>query len=324
MTGHSTFLQRPDYAALIQLSDPGLLANQRQAKGYYDITSLWLFKLEYRRKPCINSFIGYLQFRRSLGYPIKQNQREKLECFIKATLLSPLWTLGLTHRSRLYLNLIQHLTDRSGKGVSFRSRRSVKHWQLQQQNWLTELKSRLAECKTIAIVGNSPGLRNAEYGTEIDAADFVVRFNLYNSTQTRLEDIGNKLSLWVVAPGYRGPAALSEFCLVSGPDMLFWRQNWDSLLTLDSKVLSSPLCIWRSLVRKLAAPPSAGLLCIEFLKSLCGEQQCLKVFGFGYNPESNTSYHHTSSQHQAVNRHNWNGERQLLNQWSQQRINVVK
>jgi hypothetical protein len=147
----------------------------------------------------------------------------------------------------------------------------------------------------------------------------VVRFNLFRSEGTTGVDIGERLGVWVVAPGFSGfPPPRVEWIVVSGPDVQFRLQGWKRLLPALSNgacVLTVPLPPWRRLVARLQAPPSAGVLFLFWLRSMLGSWDGVTVVGFGVEASAAVRYHYADRRQQPVRRHNWEGERILLRHW---------
>ena len=72
-------------------------------------------------------------------------------------------------------------------------------------------------------------------------------------------------------------------------------------------------------MRKLKAPPSAGLLTLAWLRSIRGCWDGIEVFGMGY---AGGRYHAAKHKHRPSHRHRWDMEAALLRQWASDGLNV--
>ncbi len=315
------FLQRPDYSACqsIDIKKLRTQATTLSKQGSYCIATLWAFRKVWQRSENSADYVAYLAFRRALGYRLTSTKAETLKAITAAP---KRWLNGIYgHRWRQVQMLIaehqfytkQNLTT---AGIRRADRELVHYWRSSQNLWQQQLAHHLKTAPRIQLVGNSPNLRSSGLGPVIDKADWVVRFNHYTSEYTQAEDTGCKCDIWVIAPGFRSPFVPDcEWVLLSGPDMLWWQQQWKHLKPLsEKKLLSIPLGKWRYLVRQLAAPPSAGLLALEYFTGQPVDKNALKIAGFGYNPAARQNYHLALPEHNAVSRHNWRAEYEYLRQ----------
>jgi hypothetical protein len=153
----------------------------------------------------------------------------------------------------------------------------------------------------VCVVGNGAGLLGQGRGTQIDAHGLVVRFNHW--PRHAVADLGQRVDLWVCAPGvamapqdpaFTPPAA--RWILVSGP-------AWWSATSAGH--LAVPLAVWRTLVRTLRAPPSAGVLTLAWLRELNGGWTGLHVTGIGRGPAAAGRWHLARAGRRHASRHNW-------------------
>lgn len=193
-----------------------------------------------------------------------------------------------------------------------------------QDQWRADFRRKLilqAEQKDICVVGNAGVMRDSALGSIIDQHDCVVRFNTFSSAQTDLDDMGEKHTVWVVTPAFRveqAPAAFSGSIVLTGPDMQYRMLDWSGLRVfreLELPLLTVSLPVWREMVRELAAPPSAGILFLAWLKSMLGSWAGVSVAGFSALVAAEASYHYTDTKHGASVRHNWAGESVILRRW---------
>jgi hypothetical protein len=197
----------------------------------------------------------------------------------------------------------------------------------QQGRWRQEFISlmRRKAGSGICVVGNSWKLRGSGRGDFIDSHAMVVRFNRFRSEFSADDDIGRRLDVWVVAPGFSGQPPRVRWMVVSGPDMQYRLQSWKRLLpalSAGASVLTVPLPPWRRLVARLQAPPSAGVLFLFWLKSMFGSWRGISAIGFGSEASAPQPYHHADGRQQPVRRHNWEGERALLHRWENEGLKI--
>jgi len=277
-------------------------------------------------------YLHTVSFQRALGIPPSSRQQQQLAKLRQLPFLYRT-CIGLhRYQVRQIDNLLQHRQSHTEPAVEPQYRNQIRQWRSYQADWFQTLTEQIQRAQRIAVVGNSPELKQSNLGAEIDTADLVIRFNHFASEHTRSEDIGHKTNVWVVAPGYDGPFPEQfDSILLSGPDMLWWQQNWAHLghLLLDESnrhiepeqqtpVISIPLQFWQPLVKNLSAPPSAGLLVLELIRQLLSQDdnanklKKLKIYGFNFASQHGSQYHHANPQHRAVSRHNWAAESQYL------------
>jgi hypothetical protein len=191
----------------------------------------------------------------------------------------------------------------------------------QQERWRDEFAQTIRQQGDVGIcvVGNSGALRRAGAGEWIDRHALVVRFNRFSSADADPRDLGSKLDVWCMAPGFRGdPPPRAPWIVVTGPDMQFRLLDWRNVkpaLASGSRVLTVPLAVWRNLVSELMAPPSAGLLVLAWLREITGSWRGVHAIGFGDAVGAGARCHHSDPKQVAVARHNWAGERQVLMRW---------
>lgn len=314
----NSFLQRPDYhyCNSTALNSLRITATELSAQGKYNIATLWAFRKVWLRSQQWTDYLAYLVFRRALGYPLTARKAKLLQQQLR-------WPFGwlhkiYRHRWRQSWNLLAEYHARHQQAKQGSAPPLLKYRRNNQQLWRSQLAAYLDAAELVYCVGNSPKLNSSGLGQDIDAAACVVRFNLYQTEHVRNTDIGQKCHIWVLAPGFRSKLEPDcEWLILTGPDMLWWQLNWAHLDYLAAKkLISIPLSYWRHLVRQLAAPPSAGLLTIEFLRAITANKNKFKLAGFGYNPQIEQQYHLTQPEHQAVSRHNWLAEYEYFQQWS--------
>lgn len=195
---------------------------------------------------------------------------------------------------------------------------------VQQNHWQSELQTKLAMQagqQGICVVGNAGCMRGSLLGEVIDQKGCVVRFNTFTSNRTDSADMGQRHDIWVVTPSFKTeqvPADFSGHIVLTGPDMQYRMLDWSGMQIFrdhDLPLLPMPLVIWRVMVCELAAPPSAGILFLAWLKSLLGSWHGVSVAGFGALADNDAVYHHTDAKHQPSSRHNWAGEAVILRRW---------
>ncbi|MEZ5536435.1 MAG: glycosyltransferase family 29 protein [Thiolinea sp.] len=197
----------------------------------------------------------------------------------------------------------------------------------QQQQWRDAFREGLLKqlaAGGVCVVGNAGNMRRALLGDIIDQHGCVIRFNQFSSPEADGSDLGRKLDAWVVTPNFQItvlPESFSGVVILTGPDVRFRLLNWSgvsAVLKNNLTLLTVPLPVWRALVRELAAPPSAGMLLLAWLKDLLGSWSGVSVAGFGALSDTKSDYHYTNSKHKAFTRHNWAAESVTLRRWQQE------
>lgn len=292
-------------------------ARQALRQGHYNADVLHAFARQWRQRQSFRSWLDYMIAKRQFGYPLSACHLQLALQWQQQSKLRR-WGKGIyRHKARQLRNLIaEALHDVNMTPAVLPLYQSlVHHWRKQQSHQYQTLVDRLTNARVV-VVGNSPTLAGQKLGAHIDQHDVVIRFNQFSSEHTATADIGQKLTIWVMAPGYDGPVPDTvNWVIIAGPQMLWWQQQWPQLLSHRGAVLGVPLHSWRASVQHLQAPPSAGFLLIQWLRSFMPSEQ-LSITGFGINPK--LPYHHAIKGHQAVTRHNWQAEHQQLNKWIQQ------
>jgi hypothetical protein len=190
-----------------------------------------------------------------------------------------------------------------------------------QQSWRDEFAVLLRQCAVdgICLVGNSGSLLGAGLGSFIDSHGLVVRFNLFSGQNSEMPDLGNRMDVWVGAPGFGGePPQRVDWVVSTGPDMRFRRQDWtpfEERLIHGLPVLTVPLFIWHDLVAECCAPPSAGILLLAWIRDCLGSWAGVCTVGVGIPPSETVTYHHVVPKQLPCDRHNWEKERALLSRW---------
>lgn len=302
-----------------------MMANMRQqhtfdpitasANGRYDCATLGAFIRRDRQRPCFEHWLQKVIFMRQLGYPLSQARLRQARAWLMLNPLSKWQHRIYGHRLRQLKNLIDEAEHNPDKPAVCRAdQRRVRAWRQQQANVLQKLEQKLTQAKRVIVVGNSPNIRGSRQGQWIDSHDLVIRFNHCFSEQTNSVDSGEKLDLWIVAPDYRGPYFTPcTATLLTGPNMLWWRQNWKSLRGQSKPLAGLPLDSWQTAINALQAPPSAGFLVLLWL-SRHRATQSISTIGFGFT--GTAEYHNAIRGHQAVARHNWQREQELLSNWN--------
>lgn len=171
--------------------------------------------------------------------------------------------------------------------------------------------------RQVAVVGNSASLLGAGQASKIGASDAVVRFNHW---QAPAADVGRRTDWWVRSPlnlenkDTPHPNPPPRWVAASGPDMASRRPQWERWTAENGgSLLSVPLPVWRALVRELQAPPTAGLLALNWLRSIRNSWDGVIVYGIGYK---GGRYHAAKQSHRPSHRHDWEKESALLQRWT--------
>ena len=246
----------------------------------------------------------------------KQEQKTLLE--LHQSSFFKLLLKGLSrHQVRQLTNLADELNNntQSALGVPKHSRRLALSLRSKQSQWQTRLQSELAQAKSVVVVGNSPKLLESSQGAFIDSHDLVIRFNQFlRRTDEIYLAVSVKNLIFGSCPGFRGPIPEhARYILITGPNMVWWQQNWQHLACANCPILGIPLTSWKTSVARLDAPPSAGFACLDWL---INDQRIENIrpraLGFGYNPTQQSRYHIQNDVHRATSRHNWRAEQEVI------------
>ncbi len=309
-----------------------LLGHYRRHKGYYDGTTARRFGVGWKNSGNPAHLLAYASFRRDLG--------ERLPGRLVGPLTDALPRLSPAQR-RLALGLIAERSPdvlaalpaailADGRGLPsvaavcasesgpFAGPALIHR---EQHRWCLEFAAELRRALSnegVAVIGNAAGLLNSGQGSAIDAHRMVIRFNHFMGASAPVRDVGAKIDVWVVAPGYDGPLPESVGRIVmTGPDMRYRMADWSRFMPLVERgvpLLTVPLDIWRTLVRQLEAPPSAGVLVLSWLHALNAGWEGLAMAGIGAGIGKGR-YHATLSRHVASSRHAWQREADLVRAW---------
>lgn len=303
----------PSWAHCLPSLGTAWLAARRRALGYYDCQTLWLFRFTWRRMRSPHAMLAYVSFRRDLGFTLGDYWSKRLIGDFQKFCVRDRGVAAMLLREWEPEFRAVSMCEQLGSAVSEMIEK--------QEMWRAEFKKYVNESanKGVCVVGNSAGLIGAGLGEQINSKGVVLRFNRYRSAESADADIGNRLDVWVVAPGFDQPPPHGvKWIVVTGPDMRFRRKNWESLkpaLHKGVRVLTVPLEVWRSLVRAFEAPPSAGVLALAWLREMLGTWEGVGAVGFGMRPTGEGAYHHVVTNQKAAIRHNWPAERRLLERW---------
>lgn len=310
------------------------LARYRRSKGLYDKLSLRYFAASWMRFKSPLGLLEYALFRRDIGRPLPRRWCELLKNFLPGfSSVQRCLALGLlaeTQPDALQVLPVGWLNDavalpavasclqaRVGEsGIEHRIDSSQLAWREAFASWLVAAGSSGGIC----VVGNAATLKGRGLGAAVDRCAAVVRFNHYMGSAGLAADVGCRTDVWVVSPGYSGPAPEDvSWVVMTGPDMRYRLKDWRNVMPLLNKgvpVLTVPLAVWRGLVGQLQAPPSAGLLTLAWLHFLQQERwQGLHALGIGAGLSQGGRYHATLARHVASSRHAWDREKEIVAGW---------
>ena len=297
---------------------PMKIAKTRRKQGLYDCKTLWFYKKAWQKKKNPNAFVEYCMFRRDLGYTLSSNRVHFLMHILEK--------LGTKHK-KYALSLLKEVSEKHIPALK-EHREWLRSIQENQEQWRHSFKEALAKSKTggICVVGNAATLQNTMLGDKIDQHGLVVRFNQCWSEDGEYKDRGKQLDIWVSAPDYQSKTqSKARWIIVSGPDMLYKEAGWKRFKdTIDSHtyLLTVPLDIWKALVFKLHAPPSAGILVLCWFREIFGNWDGICATGFDFKFSPNI-YHHADPKHPPGKRHNWEKEKKLLQQWKDEGLEFL-
>lgn len=292
------------------------LARLRRAMGRYDACTLALFRRVWVRGRRCSALLAYLMFRRDLGLPLTPRYVPLLTQTLGNLKPSPR-RLALGLLAEAGCSPVGQFAVLAGSGIQATIRAMQAVWRADFADWLLQRSAR-----SVCVVGNGGSLIGSALGGEIDRQGVVVRFNQFTGASTSLADIGSRIDVWVTAPGFSGPVPAGvQWVVVSGPEMAFRLQDWsrfEASRDWGARVLTVPLPLWSELVRRLDAPPSAGLLFLSWARSLLGSWLPVWAVGFGSALDARTPYHHADPRRQPGKRHNWPAEQLLLRAWQRE------
>lgn len=310
-------------------------ARRKRRLGDYDEATLGGFVAAWRHSGALSDLLAYALFRRDLGRTLPTRW--------VAPLSSGLCRL-MTAQRRLALGLLAECGPAALEGVSsgwladasgmpalasvtpHLAHSLVASVDTQQATWRALFEEWVAQRRAVGglcVVGNAAVLKGLALGPVVDACAGVVRFNRFGTSAELQPDVGQRTDVWVVSPGYQGPAPRGvSWVVMSGPDVRYRLQDWGTVLPLleaGVPVLTVPLAVWRELVAVLQAPPSAGVLMLGWLSSMGGAGWGgLHSVGIGSGLTGDGRYHMVGPWKAASSRHHWPAEQRLVARWHEQ------
>lgn len=259
----------------------GYEAKLKRKHGEYSLFTLHFYYKAWKKSQKPKDYLAYLLFRRDLGYMLTQRKAQKLqeistELSAKKLLIANKLLFEFAHieAKKVHSKFVKYLQENQKKGI--------------------------------CVVGNSPDIDTAKLGNIIDSKAIVIRFNRCFSTPKRIDTRGKKIDVWVKAPDYKGKIDEEiTWSVITGPER-FYGVKQDFI----NEITDIPLSVWKELVNILHAPPSAGITILYWIKNSLKNFEGVSIAGF--NGNANKIYHHADPMHQASVRHNWVGERILL------------
>lgn len=313
-------------------------ARRKRRLGDYDQATLAGFLAAWRHSGALSDLLAYALFRRDLGRPLPARWVEPLRHGLNRLmsdqrrlalgLLAEYGPTALTEVSTHWLADAAGLPALASLGLQ-NADPLVARIDTQQAAWRAEFAQWVAQRRAqggLCVVGNAAVLQGLALGPVVDASAGVVRFNRYGADASLQPDVGRRTDVWVVSPGYQGPAPGGvSWVVMTGPDVRYRLQEWSTVLPLlqaGVPVLTVPLTVWRELVKTLQAPPSAGVLMLAWLASMGGAGWSgLHSAGIGSGLTGDGRYHKVAARQAAGSRHHWPAEQQLVAQWQQQGLN---
>lgn len=313
-----------------------LRSKRRRAAGLYSRSMLEAAFAAWRLNPSAQTLLHWAATRRDMGRPVTRTialgllealpgLRAAKRVRALALLLEAFPTLAANVPPLLQQQLAERFPALAGMVAPAGAAQGVAAVGVQQAAWRQAFADDVvgaAALAGLAVVGNAAQLHTLSAGEHIDACDLVLRFNHYGRAPELLPRVGRKTNVWVLSPSYKGPLPeqLPQWVVLTGPAMEYGLKNWailQPLLEQGCRVVSVPLDIWRTCVKQLQAPPSAGVLVLCWLQHLLGGSlRNVRVAGVGgYLPGS--SYHVVPEHKGSTARHNWQAESAWLQQWAE-------
>lgn len=309
-------------------------ASRRRSRGHYTRETLAAYFAAWQQRPTAPNLLAWLAFRRDLGRPAPMRFVPLLRTAM-AQLDAPRRRLALGLLAEVAPGALEGLNEKwlkdagsrlPGVATQVAPEGALAQLALRQAGWQHTFATAFANAALnggVQVVGNAASLRSRLLGSQLDAAGWVIRFNQFATGPEWCADVGERLDVWVVSPGYSGPVpSAARWVVVSGPQVLFRLQDWRLLLPFAQRgtpVLTVPLWSWRACVSTLKAPPSAGVLLLHWLRCLnAGHQwQGIRSAGIGLGASApKQPYHLALGQHKPGQRHAWAAEARLMHQWA--------
>lgn len=317
------------------------IATRRRMRGYYDDYTLLLFSRAWEISKSPKFFLRYAMFRRDLGLTL---QPYWVEFFLKLIYdfdksnrwfaLALIAEINKTYLATIPSDWLKEARLPVLAALSFengiKKECCLAKMYRQQEAWRNEFSVWLNVNRSggICVVGNAASLRESGQGNLVDAHAVVVRFNKFKSEDTSLLDLGGRIDVWVMAPGYKGPVPTNvRWVIVTGPDVMFRLQDWrlpKIFLAAETPVLTVPLIIWREMVASLESPPSAGVLVLNWINNMIKGWDGVMSVGIGTGLSKNGRYHIADRHHIAASRHNWLREQNLMESWYSQGLKSLR
>lgn len=313
------------------------LGRYRRHKGLYDKGTLRCFAAAWRSAGSPVNLLSYAMFRRDLGRPLPARWVGLLVAAVPN--FSPAerrMALGLLAEARpdclsgMDLALLSDgmrlpaiASRMSGIGNDFRGLARIDEC---QPNWQAAFADQFRSAQSsggVAVIGNAATQDGLKAAAHIDQCGLVVRFNHFMGRSELVEDVGRRTDVWVVSPGYVGPAPERvSWIVMSGPDVRYRLSDWRHVMPLVEQgvpLLTIPLAVWQPLIPILKAPPSAGVLFLAYLTSLAGGNwRGVQSAGIGSGLAKGGRYHASLPRHMASGRHSWEREASLVQVWRQE------
>lgn len=317
-------------------------SRKARARGDYSRRVSGYYLRAWRISGSVNDLLSYALFRRDLGYVLPDRwfgllesgagrlrpRRRLLACSLllesKKNCPSDMVIESACSELTQLPPVLYCWQQLSGAPALTQEQRKLSDVYSQQNQWRNDFSGGLMSSvrhKGICVVGNAGVMHGARLAGIIDQHDCVVRFNTFASDQTDLNDMGSKFDVWVLTPEFTIqtiPANFRGTVVLTGPEMQFRLLNWSGLLPALSHglpLVTPPLPVWREVVSELAAPPSAGVIFLAWLRRMLGSWDGVTVAGFSALSDGGAVYHYADAKHKAASRHNWAGESALLRRW---------
>ena len=317
-------------------------ARKRRSLGLYDRQTLKLYAQAVRYGGSLAHpwlMLGYVQFLRDLGRVPPRRWLHKLLAELprmdsvgrQGVLrlvaeflpeLVPSLAFRLKGKQALPPALARYVADAEQVHLAAVDVLQVQ-WRTEFIRWLQ--LQRKGQC--ICVVGNAGSLRSQHLGSAIDSHAAVIRFNQFPQEDALAQSVGVRTHVWVLSPGYQGPVPEGvHWVVMAGPDVRYSLRRWTLLKPLlegGTKVLTVPLPVWRKLVLRLEAPPSAGVLLLQWLFDMNESWSGIAMAGIGEWVGSG-AYHLAMADHKADGRHQWVKERALVAKWVENGLRKVE
>ena len=157
--------------------------------------------------------------------------------------------------------------------------------------------------KTIAMVSNAPSLLTSGFGSEIDAADLVVRFNWF-TTEGYEADVGTRTDVY--ACHFLACKSMEALDKIHPSHCFLCHGTNEELATPFALLSRKPIVVTNGDIFP-GFIPTLGLIMIQWMLRW-SKMERLRLYGFG----DNVNGHYFNPQHKMCDFHNLDTEARII------------